>query len=201
MTSKTESAINHTVTSTKGSPAVNHVMLDLETLGVKQGSIILSLAAIEFDIQTGVTGKIFYRKINVQSCIDAGLTLDGDTFIWWLKQSEQARAEIYEEKDSNTLPIVLKEFNDFMLELNPDKRTKIWGNGASFDLGLLSCAYKACKQTIPWMFWNERDVRTIVDLAPNIKKSTPFVGVEHNPVDDCLYQIKYVSEIWNYILS
>jgi hypothetical protein len=50
---------------------------------------------------------------------------------------------------------------------------------------------------IPWKFWNERDIRTVLALDPDIKNKIEFEGEKHNPLSDCLYQIKYTSMIWN----
>ena len=64
-------------------------MLDIEALGSKPGSVILSIGAVKF-----AGGKIlheFYRRIDPQSCIDAGLKIDVDTVMWWMKQSKEAR--------------------------------------------------------------------------------------------------------------
>lgn len=77
---------------------------------------------------------------------------------------------------------------------------KIWGNSVRFDVGILETAYRADGReslTLPWKFRNEMDVRTLVAFAPAIKDHYPFTGVEHNPIDDCKYQIGYCSAIWN----
>ena len=47
----------------------SHLMLDLETMGTKSNSAIISIGAVEFDILTGKTGREFYRNVSLQSCI------------------------------------------------------------------------------------------------------------------------------------
>lgn len=49
---------------------------------------------------------------------------------------------------------------------------------------------------IPWDFRKERDVRTLVSFPPEIKENFPSVGVHHNGIDDCKFQIGYCVEIW-----
>jgi hypothetical protein len=89
---------------------------------------------------------------------------------------------------------VLLSFKQFTLQLGD---FQIWGNGVRFDVGILEDAYVACDiQEMPWNFRNERDVRTLVSFAPNIKEHYPSLGVEHNPIDDCKYQIAYCHAIW-----
>ncbi|EBO5570485.1 3'-5' exoribonuclease, partial [Salmonella enterica] len=49
-------------------------------------------------------------------------------------------------------------------------------------------------------WWNDRDVRTIVELGKAIgfdpKRDMPFEGTRHNALDDAIHQAKYVSAIW-----
>ena len=40
----------------------SHLMLDLETMGTKSNSAIISIGAVEFDILTGKTGKRILQK-------------------------------------------------------------------------------------------------------------------------------------------
>lgn len=49
---------------------MNHVMLDIETLGNQSNSVITSLGAVEFNLETGETGREFWQNIDVQSCLD-----------------------------------------------------------------------------------------------------------------------------------
>lgn len=174
----------------------HHVMVDLETLGLNPGCVIASLAAVEFDPMTGLTNHTFYKKINIASSLREGFKIEGDTLYWWLQQTDAARTEIC--TNSEDIHAVLSEFTSFLKQVCKNtKYIKLYGNGSSFDLGILGAAYHQLGQKIPWMFWNERDVRTIVDFMPEIKKQTEFEGVMHHPIHDCLHQIKYVSKIYS----
>ena len=155
------------------------VMLDLETLGNKSNSALLSIGAVEFNIETGETGREFYKVIDLQSCLDKGLIVNGSTFYWWMKKSDEARNAICEENVD--LASALMAFNAWMHDCVQE--TNIWGNGARFDIGILEDAYVACGyQKMPWGFRFERDVRTLVSFAPH-------------PIDDCKHQISYCHSI------
>src|SRR5690606_39203262 len=117
---------------------LGNVMLDLETLGNKSNSAIVSLAAVAFDIETGETGRESYERIDLQSCLDAGLTVDGSTIIWWLSQSEEARKKLTENEGKN-IAEVLHLFRLFCQDVGS---FYIWGNGTRFDCGLLEDAYR-----------------------------------------------------------
>ena len=171
------------------------VMLDLETMGNKSNAAIVSIGAVEFNIETGETGREFYDVIDLQSCLDKGLMVQASTIYWWLQQSDEARKRIC--ANGGDLSLVLQRFT-YWMEDCVDK-VKIWGNGARFDIGLLEDAYVACNLKTPWYFRSEMDVRTLVAFAPYIKANYPMIGVEHDPIDDCKHQIGYCVEIWNLI--
>jgi hypothetical protein len=171
------------------------VMLDLETMGNKSNAAIVSIGAVEFNIETGETGREFYDVIDLQSCLDKGLMVQASTIYWWLQQSDEARKRIC--ANGGDLSLVLQRFT-YWMEDCIDK-VKIWGNGARFDIGLLEDAYVACNLKTPWYFRSEMDVRTLVAFAPYIKANYSMIGVEHDPIDDCKHQIGYCVEIWNLI--
>ena len=171
----------------------NDVMLDLETMGRKSNSALVSIGAVEFHLESGKTRREFYKVIDLQSCLDVGLTIDASTVYFWLQQSQQARDAITKDK-LLPLPTVLHMFSAWMEDCIAD--VGIWGNGARFDIGLLEDAYLACNMKIPWNFRSERDVRTLVSFAPQIKANHPFTGIEHNPIDDSKHQISYCSATW-----
>lgn len=169
----------------------NDLMLDLETMGNESFSAIVSIGALEFNLETGETGKEFYVNVDLQSCLDLGLTVNASTIMWWMNQSDQARHDLTSKK---ALPILdaLSEFSIFIN--NNDYR--VWGNSASFDCGILANAYKKANIEVPWMHWNERCVRTLASFKPEIKKAFKFKGTAHNALDDCYHQVGYCYEIW-----
>jgi len=178
--------------------SLGHVMLDLETMGKRSNSAIVSIGAVEFNINTNEIGDEFYSRINLQSCLDVGLNVNGETIYWWLIQNEKARQEI--AKGGESLHYVLNEFKKWYKKLGDKHNIEIWGNSNRFDIGLLENAYTACGyHEMPWYFRNERDLRTLVAKAPKIKEQTlkKFNGVKHHPIDDAKIQIEYASKIWN----
>ena len=76
----------------------------------------------------------------------------------------------------------------------------IWGNGALADNKWIRQAYKVCNMEPPWAFYEDRDVRTLVELGRRLfdyeVRKIVFEGTVHNALDDCKHQIKYCSEIY-----
>lgn len=156
------------------------LMIDIETLGNRPGSVILSIGAVAFDAETGEIGEEFYAAIDPSSASAAGLTTDISTMIWWMKQSPEARDAAF--SGDRLIDLALGDFGDFARRVDP---TRVWAKPPSFDLVLLEAALKACSVPVPWHFRTHRDCRTIFDLTGTLQ---PNVGTAHNALDDAKSQ-------------
>ncbi|SQC11291.1 exodeoxyribonuclease VIII [Klebsiella pneumoniae] len=188
-------------------PADNvHVMVDLETMGNKQDAPIVAIGAVVFDPETGSIGERFYKVVSLESSVNWGAKMDPSTVIWWLKQSSEARSAIVND-DAIPLLDALLQFGEFIFENIPGgrKKAQVWGNGASFDNCILRSSFDYISEEYPWEYWNDRDVRTIVELGKAIgidpKKTIPFEGERHNALADAIHQARYVSAIWQRLIE
>ena len=168
---------------------MQHVMVDLETIGNDYDGIFTTVGAVTFDPNTGELGGVFYAHVNWESAVAAGRTITPGTIKWWMSQCKEARDEI--TKEGQPLEFVLQSFADYL-----PKDPIMWGNGPTFDLGKLENAFGY--YDIPWKYYNTRCVRTIRDLSYKLvsKKDIPFEGVPHNALDDAKHQARYVSAMW-----
>ncbi len=168
---------------------MNNIMLDLETMGNTPNSAIIAIAAVYFD-ETGI-GETFYKKVSLESSCDAGLEMDPDTVLWWLKQDDAARKE-FEDK-GEPLALVLGSLRYFM---NPERvystDLKVWGKGAAFDNVILANAFRKFKMPVPWKFSKDRCFRTVQNLFPHIQ--IPENTEKHNALADAIWQAKYCSK-------
>jgi len=174
---------------------MKHVMLDIETMGTGHNSVIVSIGAVFFNIETGEKGDTFYRKINFQDCLDHGLQITASTVEWWMHQNESTRDKISKEKGV-TLAAALSSLGIF---LQSDNKVHVWGNSARFDIGIVQNAYNKLNVPIPWDFRLELDVRTLVFLRPGIKSQHVWYGNAHDPITDCNNQIDYCCKIYKSI--
>lgn len=94
---------------------MKHCSLDLETMGTIPGSAIVAIGAVQFELDGKyMLGRRFYRTVDLASCIEAGLTVDGDTVMWWLGQSDAARKAITNYGPArDILARALEEFADW----------------------------------------------------------------------------------------
>lgn len=165
---------------------MNNVMLDLETLGTSPGCVILSIGAVFFD-KTGL-GQEFYQTIDVQSSIDAGLTMSGGTFKWWMGQQGAARKALFE--DTVQVRVALAHFSHWLAEHCDTKTVKVWGNGSDFDNPILEAAYEKVGMETPWNFWNNRCYRTVCDVLNDRQRKQE--GVHHHALDDAKSQAQHL---------
>ncbi|MCI1161793.1 3'-5' exoribonuclease [Escherichia coli] len=184
---------NHVITST--SRVWYHLMIDLETMGKKSNAPIVVIGAVFFDPQTGEIGPTFYIVISLVDAMDTGAVPDGSTIEWWLAQSSEARSAIL--VDQVKLVDALIQFREFINEYSDEKFVQVWGNGATFDNTILRTSYERLNIPCPWRYYNDRDVRTIVELGKTIgfdaRTVIPFEGVRHHALDDARHQAKYVT--------
>lgn len=146
--------------------AANHIMIDLETVGTRPGSAILTIWAVRFDpAANGFDDRdplnlpvesAFYRRIDRDSCARLGLTEDADTLSWWSRQAPKARREAFDADPRNDIADVMAEFARWC-----GRDPFPWSHGASFDVVLCEAAFERLGQRTPWKFWNVRDTRTL----------------------------------------
>lgn len=162
----------------------SNIMVDLETLGNSANSVIIAIGAVKFDASR--LGEEFYEVVDAESCVQAGLVMDTSTVLWWMQQSDEARAAF--KRKGVHLGTALTKFVGFC-----DVEDRVWGNGASFDNTILSNAYRKTGIEQPWKFWNDRCYRTMKSLYPQVKMERQ--GTYHNALDDAKSQALHVIEI------
>ncbi|EEU9707608.1 exonuclease, partial [Escherichia coli] len=152
---------HHVITST--SRFWHHLMIDLETMGKNPDAPIISIDAIFFDPQTGDMGPEFSKTIDLET---AGGVIDRDVIKRWLKQSREAQSAIM--TDEIPLDDALLQLREFIDENSGEFFVQVWGNGANFENTILRRSYERQGIPCPWRYYNDRDVRTIVELGKAI---------------------------------
>lgn len=143
-------------------------MVDVETLGTAADSVIMSIGAVRFDLDSDKMDDAgFYRSISIESNLDYKRRVQEDTLIWWLGQSPAAQAVFHEPKE--TLQTALCEFSDWL------------GHQIIVD--------------VPWKFWNSRCARTYKNLPQARNVSVPRIGTHHNALADAIYQAQLMQAI------
>jgi len=167
---------------------MNNIMVDVESLGIHPGSVLLSIGAVRFSMGLGRSlGEEFYVNIDVGSSLRFGLKIESSTFYWWMRQGDNARWSLSNPKPLQLLD-ALAAFREFVV---PDESPMLWAKPPGFDLGLLQELYRNTDQPRPWGFRNERDVRTFCDAAARMKWEYPKIksSIKHNALADAKAQV------------
>lgn len=174
-------------------------MVDLETMGNRPDAAIWSIGAVSFKDREFEEIDSFYERISLRSSIAAGLTMNADTILWWMRQDDNVRAEI--NRPSGALEAVLKKFAHWLIEQEPDVHERyLWAQGVGFDIPILHSAYDACGiDTTPlWSFWNTHDLRTLESIVKRRGVRIPeFDAEKHNALADAQAQLKRLGWLMN----
>jgi len=168
-------------------------MLDIETLGVTPGAIILSIGAVEFDESN--LGNVFHMGINYEDSVRLGMHVDASTAMWWISQEEAAQAGILHITwNANGLKHVLLAFSEAFKDW---KNKRLWCNGAAFDIPIMAAAHKKVDMIVPWRYSNEMDMRTVKGLVGKTTweqfKEAPTVA--HDGLADAISQARTLQRV------
>ena len=166
------------------------VMIDIETLGTDVGSIILTIGAVKFDKRTFNVLSTFHEKISIKSCKDIGMTMDDETVKWWEKRPVHIREDAWSSGPRVNIKNALELLTEWVQK--GDCVDNYWSQGILFDFLHLEDAFKRVRLLPPWKFWQIRDCRTVLCLF-DIKLN----NATHNALEDCLSQVKCLSQCSN----
>lgn len=172
------------------------VMIDLETFGTGTNALILSIGAQAFKLETQLMypQRAIHLKIDVEDAQRCGQVIDASTVMWWMKQSDAARGHLTIGYHHG-LRDALNAFSDWLKAYGPNL---VWGNGATFDISILTDAYNLLGIEVPWKFRDVRDMRTIVDMATRLGIAVPYVKpvIEHDAQSDATAQVLWINQMF-----
>lgn len=177
-----------------------HAIIDLETLDTVNTAVITSIgiALVEVNSITAeyevLKEKEFKVDIDIQSCLDQGLTVSGSTIKWWMQQSDEARAHF--NGQTYDLFAALGGVKNF---LEKHKVKTVWGNSASFDIKILENAFNIFGKLlgVPWPYHTERCFRTLRQIYDSIDMSDYFEGTAHDALEDARWEAEYLCRVAN----
>lgn len=170
-----------------------HIMLDLETLATDSNALILSVSAVEFEIETGKIVSEFYESLDIlEQLLKKNTVVSIDTIKWWQEQDDKAKQFLSGKSASLPAWSFFEEFNKW---IGDPANVYIWGNGAGFDCVILRNMYSRFDVRFPLPYYADMDVRTITHLVgyKTLQEAVgPFNGIKHYGIDDCKHQISMV---------
>ena len=169
---------------------MKHVMVDLETLGVNPGCVVLSIGACTFDQEK--ISDTFTANIDIKSQTEAGQRIEGATLEWWLGNKLDLASRVHVQAPQ----AALLDFAKWLL-IQRNGSMRIWANSPMFDMAILGEMYRihGGGGALPWNYWELRDYRTAVHClskpAKQILKGRP---VAHHALQDAMDQAQVLID-------
>lgn len=91
---------------------MNHLMIDLETMGSGPYAPIISIGAVFFEPNGGPIGDDFLVNVSLESSMRFRARPDASTILWWMEQDEAARKAL--THDTQELSTALSWLSDFI---------------------------------------------------------------------------------------
>lgn len=158
------------------------LVLDLETLGTGDNAAVVSIGAAI------VNGPSRVWRIMPMEAMSHGKT-DQSTLDWWAKQCPAAREELTGVLSTEQ---AVTELRKWAMDNGWGRSSTIWGKGPSFDCVLLKNAMFHVGALAFWQFWQERCVRTILQMVPEAN-DLQFEGTPHRAEDDARHEARQVA--------
>jgi 3' exoribonuclease, RNase T-like len=192
---------------TRGSTC--HFMLDLETLSTRPDAPILSIGGVLFDPTVSnpfeeLRERAILLRIDPADAVTVCGRVDGNTLRWWFSQPDEAIKQLIDGELHSVRDALIKLWRysharvDGMAEWHRAAPipTHIWARSPDFDCKIIESACERAEVRYPFPFYNQRCVRTAIDLAfPNgdAPKPTARGAVRHNAADDAVTQAMTVQ--------
>lgn len=170
---------------------MSHVMVDIETLGLKPGCIVTAFAAVHFDAYEILDQVSFALDVKVVQ--RDGFYCDATTALWWAEQSPKAQ-RLSLRGDQHPAAAAL-EFQTWCHKVAPEH---YWARGQDFDFPILEAFlefYLGGAEQLPWAYDQKRDTRTMLDLLPP-DAFPEFVGEKHVPLVDATHEARCLQFAW-----
>ena len=163
-------------------------MIDLETVSTKHNAVILTAAAVKFDVYSDKVFDGLYLRPDIEEQTAQGRDIDNGTLEWWSKQEDNVKNEAFGDEDRISLPDFLNQIHKFCWNVD-----RIWAKGPLFDIIILENIFRANNMNMPWSYSKIRDARTVYDMDP---ESISLIKDAHNAFMDCLNQITVVQAVY-----
>ena len=185
------------------------IVIDIETLGTKPGCVILEIGACAIDPDTGAITANFSRRLDEVFVNDRPFDADmRATIEWW--HGSKGLSDTYSALIRRGTPGMFPRdprdpradleafaawFKNQTSAADPN-RVRIWANGPQFDFVILRASFDRYGVECPWPFWQERCVRTALEMADYKKGSVLWSerGPRHRALNDARHEARKLCD-------
>lgn len=177
------------------------IHVDIETLGTRADSVILSIGACLRDPRSYASRKALRTFYVVIDPHQPGRHTDEATLVWWGKPDQAEAKALLDEADKYPLRTALNEFARWLRMSVPEEGSRVmWGNGSDFDNAILAHAFSTLGLPVPWSFWNNESLRTLkrveARLCTQLRRNTTSrvrPSVAHSAIADAEAQLLWAE--------
>lgn len=189
-----------------------HFVVDLETLGLRENAVVLSLGAVVFTFEHYWTieqlrQQSFYCKFNVDEQIALKREIDESTLEFWTKQdSETIEMNVKPSDKDVSLKEGLTQFSKFLKQCEYDWKTSfLWSRGVAFDFPKIESLYECIEMRLPFNSKKQRDIWTYIDCLTGSNDGQYILQnnyegkrdlIKHHALSDCLLDVLVINEIF-----
>lgn len=179
-----------------------HIMLDLETLGVKLLAPIVQIGAACAVESNGIWELKPMLHFNETIAMDDALEHRrpcASTLLWWMKQKESVRDSVLQEQGLTVRQALnmFTKFIHFAQDATASEEVYVWGNGASTDNAWLIGLYEQYGFGVPWKHWGNMCYRTVKNMNRHVPKPEMPAHLQHIAVQDAINQLNHLAAIMN----
>lgn len=180
------------------------VMTDIEVYSDGEGGRVFQLSAVAFDLDGRINSS--HELLQNEDCFFDAVTstypfpIEPQTIEWWAREEQRFAAtglRALVAEDDRPLPALLENFSRFLTS-TLGRRGGHWANPPTFDLKIVRDLYAYVGVSPAWSYKQQRDMRTIMELARRLSpaKRPPIdeTGlVKHNGLHDAARQAVLVQ--------
>lgn len=184
-----------------------HVVLDLETMGIRHDAAIIEIGLVIFNHMSGQRGtpnliEDWSSAVKLESSMQHGGTVSPETITWWMHSDRTEARDTLTCEPPISLP---KALNEIAYTLGKYSSVSplplIWGNGVNFDNAILKSAYERLGVKVPWSYKQDMDFRTLKMMFKDKVPEPAFIGTPHIALDDARHEALWLSKILRYTCS
>jgi hypothetical protein len=185
------------------SDKIRDAMIDIETLGTRPGSPVLSIGVVIFD--RDIVLRDDYEKISENKWNNLSVHVDtryviidmeaydfsinppsASTLKFWLEQGDAARAELT-KAGCHYIYLVLDDINRFFTHSGFTADSRVYAAPSNFDIPLMEALYHQHNMQPVWQHRQTACARIVYKIA-GVNPKEYNIGTMHNAVDDAKNQ-------------
>ena len=175
------------------------LMIDLETLGNEGQFLVTQVALVPFSLEEELDPEVLsinnlIVNFNPKELIKKGFEINTGTINWWIENNIDTFIESIKGKTGlNEGCHLIKKF----LEKDMYSGIERYWASATLDYQGLSNLFKSQDMINPFVYNKRNCCRTIRTLHQQLFDSKYQNTNNHNPVEDCIQQIKLLRQQWS----